>query len=62
MPAVAQRGQSIDLCADEEQELQSWKWCTPEQVRKLAEAKRLPGYEAALLEFEELVREGGLDG
>ncbi len=53
---------NIDLCADEEQELQSWKWCTPEQVRKLAEAKRLPGYEAALLEFEELVREGGLDG
>jgi len=33
-------------------EFMSWRWCTPEEVRKFAEPKRLPGYEPALKEFE----------
>ena len=37
-------------------ELMAWKWCTPAQVRSLAEPKRLPGYLAALAEFEEIGR------
>jgi len=36
-----------------EPELMSWRWCTPAEVRCLAEPKRLPGYLKALKEFEE---------
>ena len=41
-------------------EFDSWKWCTPEEVRALAEPKRLPGYEAPLREFEELMKLRGV--
>jgi putative (di)nucleoside polyphosphate hydrolase len=34
------------------QEFMSCKWCTVDEVRKLAEPKRLPGYEPALKEYE----------
>lgn len=33
-------------------EFQCFCWCTPEEVRLKAEARRLPGYEAPLKEFE----------
>lgn len=36
-----------------EPEFQSWRWATPDEVRILAAPVRLPGYEAALKEFEE---------
>ncbi|MBX7142956.1 MAG: NUDIX domain-containing protein [Oligoflexia bacterium] len=37
-----------------EQEFMSWRWCSPAEVRVLAEPKRRPGYEAPLKEFEAL--------
>ena len=37
------------------QEFMSWKWCSVNEVRALAESKRLPGYEPALKEFEEFL-------
>ena len=39
-------------------ELMSWKWCSVSEVKKLAEPKRLPGYVAALGEYEGLARAG----
>lgn len=41
-----------------EQELMSWRWCTVDEVRTLAEPRRAQGYEGALQEFEEFVRCG----
>lgn len=35
-----------------EQEFMAWRWCTPNEVRVLAEFKRRAGYEAPLREFE----------
>ncbi|MCO6431269.1 MAG: NUDIX domain-containing protein [Deltaproteobacteria bacterium] len=35
-------------------EFSSFRWCTVDEVRSLAEPKRLPGYNSALQEFEEL--------
>ena len=35
------------------QEFTAWKWCTPMEARAIAEPKRLPGYEPAIVEFEE---------
>jgi putative (di)nucleoside polyphosphate hydrolase len=49
------KNSDINLEADEEPELQSWKWCTPNQVLKLAEEKRIPGYLAPLAEVEPLL-------
>jgi putative (di)nucleoside polyphosphate hydrolase len=50
----------IDLEADEDQELQSFKWCSVSQVRRLAEPKRLLGYEGPLKEFQELLDNGAV--
>ena len=38
------------------QEFMSWRWCSVDEVRRLAEPKRLPGYEPALREFEEFLK------
>lgn len=35
-------------------EFESFRWCTPDEVRKLAEPKRLPGYLKPLEEFEKI--------
>lgn len=35
-----------------EDEFMSWRWCTLQEVRMLAEPKRLPAYERALAEIE----------
>lgn len=45
----------INLNLHSPAEFMSWKWCSPDEVRSLAEPKRLPGYAAALAEFEELL-------
>ena len=42
----------IDL-ARHEPEFMNWKWCSVEEVKQLAEPKRLKGYLAPLAEFEE---------
>jgi len=39
-------------------EFMSYRWCTPQEVRQLAEPKRKPGYQAPLLEFEDWINEG----
>ena len=36
-----------------DQEFMRWKWCTPKQVRRWADAKRIKGYRKPLREFEE---------
>ena len=36
-----------------EQELSSWRWCTIEEIRDLAEPIRLEGYEKAFAEIKE---------
>ena len=49
-------GQDSDIQLDRyEQELMDFRWCTPSEVRELAEPIRLPGYEAPLLEFEAFI-------
>lgn len=39
-----------------EPEFSTWRWCTVDEVRQLAEPKRLAGYEPALLEFIQMHR------
>lgn len=39
-----------------EPELAQWRWCSPAEVRALAEPRRLSGYEGALREIEGLLR------
>ena len=46
----------IDLEAFDEPEFSSWRWCAPRTVRRLAAPRRLVGYEAALVEFENFWR------
>jgi putative (di)nucleoside polyphosphate hydrolase len=41
----------IDLCAHEEPEFRRWRWASVPRVRKLADPRRLQGYEAALKEY-----------
>jgi putative (di)nucleoside polyphosphate hydrolase len=41
------------------QEFSDWRWCTAVEIRKLAEPKRLPGYEGPLREFEEFAGAAG---
>lgn len=36
------------------QELSAYRWCTPEEALKLAEAKRRPGYKKALTEMSSI--------
>ncbi len=43
-----------------EPEFMQWKWCTLEEARRMAEPRRMRGYQAAFAEFEELVRTGEL--
>jgi putative (di)nucleoside polyphosphate hydrolase len=51
------KGKDSDFNLDaHEPEFSGWKWCKPDAVRKMAEPKRLPGYEAPLKEFEEYLR------
>ncbi|MCB0311345.1 MAG: NUDIX domain-containing protein [Bdellovibrionales bacterium] len=40
----------------ESPEFMAWRWCSTDQVRRLAEPKRVPGYEAPLAEVEQLWR------
>ena len=40
-------------------EFMNWRWATPDQVKILADPKRLPGYAAPLLEIEEWIKKGG---
>lgn len=44
----------IDL-KKSDKEFQNWCWATVAEVRNLAEARRLPGYEGALREFEDFL-------
>lgn len=37
-------------------ELMNWRWCTPDEVRALAEPKRLSGYQGPLAEFEQTIK------
>ncbi|NLF25125.1 MAG: NUDIX domain-containing protein [Deltaproteobacteria bacterium] len=46
----------IDL-SQYDAEFMNWKWCSVSEVKQLAEPKRLPGYLAALSEYEEWARE-----
>ena len=39
-----------------EPEFMSWKWCEVDEVRMLAEPKRLPGYERPLQEFLDFMK------
>lgn len=46
-------GNDSDIQLDRfEQELMDWKWCTTDEVRQLAEPRRVKGYAKALVEFE----------
>lgn len=50
-------GDSQDIILDKhQQEFSAVRWCTIDEVRKIAEPKRLPGYEPALKEIEEIIR------
>lgn len=42
----------IDLDAHKEPEFRRWRWASVSMVRKLAQPRRLVGYEAALKEFQ----------
>ena len=44
----------VKLAASQHPEFMSWRWCSASEVRRIAEPKRLKGYEAALCEFEAL--------
>ncbi len=47
-------GEDSDIRLDlHDQEFSAWRWCSINQVRELAEPKRLKGYEGALSELEE---------
>lgn len=39
-------------------EFSGWRWCTPQEVRSMAEPKRVVGYEPALREFENYLGAG----
>lgn len=51
-------GEDSDIRLDLHQpaEFMRWRWCTIDEVRALAEPKRLPGYAKALIEFEEFLQ------
>jgi len=55
------KGQDSDIdlasCIEDgdEQELMSWRWCSTDEVRELAEPKRIDGYLKALAEFDEFL-------
>jgi len=47
-------GKDSDIKLEQQNpEFMNWRWCCPEEVRKLAEPKRLPGYLKPLSEFEQ---------
>jgi putative (di)nucleoside polyphosphate hydrolase len=49
-------GEDSDIkLENSDKEFQGWLWVGVNKVRELAEEKRLPGYEPALIEFEKLV-------
>lgn len=53
---VAYYGKDSDIKFEQEPpEFTQFKWCTVEEVKALAEAKRLPGYLNPLNEFEEFI-------
>jgi len=50
-------GSDKDIVLDKHQpEFMSFKWCTINEVRRLAEPHRLRGYEGALKEFEQFLK------
>jgi putative (di)nucleoside polyphosphate hydrolase len=54
-------GKNSDIALDNHhQEFSSWRWCTVEEVREIAEPKRLPGYEGPLKEFEAFIRKSSV--
>jgi putative (di)nucleoside polyphosphate hydrolase len=50
------RDSDIDLSSAEEPEFSRWRWCAVRTVRRLAASERLPGYEKALGEFQEFLK------
>lgn len=48
------RDTDIQLDAFEEPEFKQWRWASVAKVRKLADRRRMKGYEAALHEFLEI--------
>lgn len=55
-------GEDCDIELDRyDPELSDWRWCTPDEVRSLADPKRLPGYLKPLEEFEKIVAGAGSD-
>ena len=51
------RGKDKDIDLEyHEPEFQDWRWCTPAQVRKVADSRRLKGYSAALKEAEKWLK------
>lgn len=53
------KNRDIDV-SRRDKEFSDWKWATPNEVREIAEPRRLGGYEKALREFEQLVADGKL--
>ncbi len=51
------RDSDIDLTGSDEPEFSRWRWCGVQTVRKLAAPLRLPGYEQALIEFCDFLRD-----
>jgi putative (di)nucleoside polyphosphate hydrolase len=48
--------EDIDLNGSTEPEFKRWRWCSVNQVKKLAARERIAGYTGALSEFEALQR------
>jgi putative (di)nucleoside polyphosphate hydrolase len=44
----------IDLQASDAPEFTRFRWCTPDEVRRIADPRRLEGYETPLRELEQL--------
>lgn len=50
-------GEDSDIVLDRHHpEFMSWRWCSVEELRALAEPKRLPGYEKVIPEFLEYLQ------
>lgn len=47
-------GVDADISLDQH-ELMNWRWCTSQEVKTLAEPKRIPGYIQPLREFEDFL-------
>lgn len=47
-------GTDEEITLGSDPEFSDWRWCTTDEIRQLAEPKRLIGYEEPLREFEDL--------